>query len=64
MARWITHLRIIENLLRFISGLGEVEFAVGNIAPDSGVPDEKWEKVKPPTEVTHSKTQNSTCGAG
>jgi hypothetical protein len=28
-------------------------FAVGNIAPGSGIPDEKWEKFTPPTEVTH-----------
>jgi len=31
-------------------------FAVGNIAPDSGIPDEKWENFTPPPEVTHFKT--------
>jgi len=30
-----------------------VPFAVGSIGPDSGIPDEKWEKFDPPSEVTH-----------
>lgn len=53
MASWIVHLRIAENLLGQIAGLDEALFAIGNIAPDSGVPDEKWEKFEPPPEVTH-----------
>jgi hypothetical protein len=32
---------------------------VGNIAPDSGIPDEKWEKFNPPPEVTHFKNPAS-----
>ena len=36
-----------------IGGLDAGKFAVGNIAPDSGIPDEKWEKFTPPPEVTH-----------
>jgi hypothetical protein len=53
MASWIVHLRIAENLLVGIPALNESMFAVGNIAPDSGIPDEKWENFTPPAEVTH-----------
>jgi hypothetical protein len=53
MASWIVHLRIAENLLAGIPALDESMFAVGNIAPDSGVPDEKWENFSPPPMVTH-----------
>ncbi|MDO9129785.1 MAG: hypothetical protein Q7U34_07960 [Anaerolineales bacterium] len=53
MASWIVHLRIAENLLGFIPGLEPARFAVGNIAPDSGMPDEKWENFTPPPRVTH-----------
>jgi hypothetical protein len=60
MATWITHLRITENLLGLIPGLVEEEFAVGSIAPDSGIPDEKWEKFTPPSEVTHFKISIGT----
>ncbi|TLN08164.1 hypothetical protein FDZ74_12365, partial [bacterium] len=57
MATWITHLRIAERLLAELPAggtpLDEVAFALGNIAPDSGVPDEKWEHFDPPPQVTH-----------
>ncbi len=53
MASWIVHLRIAENLLEVIPQLEAASFSVGSIAPDSGIPDEKWEKFTPPTEVTH-----------
>ncbi|MBN1372270.1 MAG: hypothetical protein JW987_10055 [Anaerolineaceae bacterium] len=53
MASWIVHLRITENLLTRIPGLDEQLFSIGNIAPDSGIPDEKWENFTPPPEVTH-----------
>jgi hypothetical protein len=55
MATWITHLRIAEGLLDFIPGLRVEEFILGNIAPDSGIPDEKWEKFTPDPSVTHFK---------
>jgi hypothetical protein len=58
MASWIVHLRIAENLLDRISGLDESMFAIGNIAPDSGIPDEKWEHFNPPAEVTHFQGPN------
>lgn len=53
MASWIVHLRIAENLLSRIPNLDAAQFAIGNIAPDSGVPDEKWENFTPPPKITH-----------
>ncbi|MGA9349697.1 MAG: zinc dependent phospholipase C family protein [Anaerolineae bacterium] len=53
MATWIVHLRLAENLLELIEGLDAGEFAIGNIAPDSGIPDENWENFTPPPEVSH-----------
>lgn len=53
MATWIAHLRLAENLLERIPGLDAAQFAIGNVAPDSGIPDEKWEKFDPPVTVTH-----------
>jgi hypothetical protein len=53
MATWIVHLRVAELLLERIPGLETGLFAIGNIAPDSGIPDENWENFKPPPEVTH-----------
>jgi hypothetical protein len=53
MATWIAHLRLAENLLERLPGLDAAQFALGNVAPDSGIPDEKWEKFDPPVTVTH-----------
>jgi hypothetical protein len=55
MATWITHLRIAENLIEQVSGLEAGAFAIGNIAPDSGIPDEKWENFTPDPSITHFK---------
>jgi hypothetical protein len=59
MATWIAHLRIAENLLERIPGLDPGQFAIGNVAPDSGIPDDKWEEFNPPPEVTHFKRSKS-----
>jgi hypothetical protein len=59
MATWIAHLRIAENLLEQNPQLDAAQFAIGNVAPDSGIPDEKWEKFEPPPEVTHFKRSDS-----
>ena len=59
MATWIAHLRIAENLLEHIYGLEPGQFAIGSVAPDSGIPDEDWEKFTPPPEVTHFKRSKS-----
>ena len=55
MASWIVHLRIAEELLDKIDGLDPAQFAIGNVAPDSGRPDEKWENFDPPTQISHFK---------
>ncbi len=59
MASWIVHLRLAENLLGLIPGLDAAAFAVGNVAPDSGVPDENWEHFDPPPAVTHFQIADS-----
>jgi hypothetical protein len=59
VSTWIAHLRIAENLLGQINGLDASAFAIGNIAPDSGIPDENWEKFEPPPQVTHFKRNQS-----
>jgi len=53
MATWIVHLRVAESLLGTIDELDRCQFLVGNLAPDSGLPDEGWYRFKPPHEVTH-----------
>lgn len=55
MASWMVHLRIAEQLLDLIPNLDAAQFAIGNIAPDSGLPDENWENFDPPKTVTHFK---------
>jgi hypothetical protein len=59
MATWMAHLRIAENLLDDIPGLDAAQFAIGGIAPDSGIPDENWEKFEPSPQVTHFKRSAS-----
>lgn len=59
MATWIVHLRIAERLLERLAGLDESAFALGNIAPDSGIPDEKWEHFEPPPRVTHFQIEDA-----
>jgi hypothetical protein len=53
MASWMVHFRLAENLLHRIDGLDTTAFALGNIGPDSGIPDAEWKTFTPPTEVTH-----------
>jgi hypothetical protein len=53
VATWIAHLRIAERLVERIPGLDEEAFAVGSIAPDSGVPNEDWTEFDPPAGITH-----------
>ena len=63
MATWIAHLRIAETLLEWMPELDPQGFAVGSVAPDSGIPDEKWEKFTPPTEVTHFKSPEGSANS-
>ncbi|MBA4386149.1 MAG: hypothetical protein C0410_15545 [Anaerolinea sp.] len=53
MATWIAHLRIAEKIFQKISSLDEIPFLYGNLAPDSGLPNEDWTLYDPPKEVTH-----------
>ena len=55
MASWMVHLRIADRLLDMSPGLSPVEFIVGNVAPDSGVPNEDWSQFTPSTEISHFK---------
>lgn len=53
MASWMVHLRLADNLLDSIDGLDAAQFGIGNVAPDSGIPDESWQRVTPPPDVSH-----------
>lgn len=61
MASWMVHLRIADKLLDRIPNLSPVEFIVGNIAPDSGVPNEDWSQFFPDTTVSHFKTDGKNA---
>ena len=49
----MVHLRIADVLLDQIEGLDSTAFVVGNIAPDSGVPNSDWSAFTPPKSVSH-----------
>ena len=53
MASWMVHLRIADKLLDELRDIDETAFVMGNIAPDSGVPNEDWTKFTPPKTVSH-----------
>jgi hypothetical protein len=53
MATWIAHLRVAENLLNKGYNFAPEAFVVGNIGPDSGVPNEDWSNFDPPKKITH-----------
>ena len=57
MASWMVHLRIADRLLVRIPNIAPVEFIVGNIAPDSGVPNADWSAFTPSTDISHFKSQ-------
>ena len=57
MASWMIHLRVADLLMDRIPGLDEVAFVMGNIAPDSGIPNADWTAYFPPKAVSHYKTQ-------
>lgn len=59
MASWMVHLRIADRLLDSLSQLSAVDFVVGNIAPDSGVPNEDWSEFTPSVIVSHFRVDNS-----
>ncbi|WP_346936154.1 zinc dependent phospholipase C family protein [Clostridium sp.] len=53
MATWIAHLRIAENILKNVDDLNSTAFILGNVGPDSGVPNEDWSSFNPPKTITH-----------
>ena len=53
MASWMVHLRIADELLSKLKDIDETAFVVGNIAPDSGVPNDDWTEFHPPKTATH-----------
>ena len=53
MASWMVHLRVADKLLERLEGIVETEFIMGNIAPDSGVPNKDWTVYAPSKEVSH-----------
>lgn len=55
LATWIAHLRVAENLINKRLNLKVEPFVVGNIGPDSGVPNEDWSEFTPSTDITHWK---------
>lgn len=52
MATWIAHLRIAEALLERYN-FETLPFLLGNIGPDSGVPDKEWRSFEPPKIISH-----------
>ena len=63
MASWMVHLRIADRLLDTLPRLSAVDFVAGNIAPDSGVPNEDWSVFTPSTAVTHFRVDPSNPSA-
>ena len=58
----MVHLRIADKFLDELKDIDETAFVLGNIAPDSGVPNEDWSVFTPPKNVTHFKTDPSNDG--
>ncbi len=55
MASWMVHLRIANYLIYHFPKLSEPEFIVGNLAPDSGVPNADWSDYSPSSVISHFK---------
>lgn len=61
MASWIIHLRIADKLLDQVPGLDATAFVVGNIAPDSGIPNADGTTYTPSKAIMHyKKKRNNT----
>ncbi len=57
MASWMIHLRVAEGLIEKLHIENETEFIVGNIAPDSGEPNEDWTVFTPNGFVSHFRKE-------
>ena len=53
MASWIVHLRVAQAVMERVAALCPQEFVVGNIAPDSGVPNADWSAFSPSKDISH-----------
>lgn len=64
MASWIIHLRVAQELMERTKIECVTEFIMGNIAPDSGVPNEDGSGFVPSSEVSHynQKDENGIKG--
>ncbi|MHA2398509.1 MAG: zinc dependent phospholipase C family protein [Promethearchaeota archaeon] len=60
MATWGAHFRIAENLLKKYPKLNRKLFAIGNIAPDGGVPNDDWSAFTRSKEITHFTIDNTS----
>ena len=58
MASWMIHLRIADKLLDKIPALSPIEFIMGNMAPDSGIPNEDWSAFSPSTAISHYRVDD------
>jgi len=64
MATWIAHLRIAEHFMNTYAQLNNDDFLVGNIAPDSGIPNEDWSVFTPNGNVSHWKNESGIDAEG
>ena len=53
MATWGSHFRIAENISKKYANLNRKFFAIGNIAPDCGLPNKDWSVFTPPKDISH-----------
>jgi len=53
MATWGSHFRIAENISKKYVKLNRKQFAIGNIAPDCGLPNKDWSAFTPPKDISH-----------
>ena len=60
MATWGAHFRIAENILKVYNNLNRKYFAIGNIAPDGGIPNDDWSKFTPSKEISHYAATNTS----
>ncbi len=63
MASWMVHLRVADRLLDRWKEIDPAAFVMGNIAPDSGVPNADWTSFDPPKSISHFKAYPDPAGA-
>ena len=56
-------MRIAEYFINNYPQLNKIDFLVGNIAPDSGVPNDDWSKFTPDSNISHWKTNGNKIEA-